>query len=242
MKIGLLVAGPLPEELVTKFGTFDSMFEHLLVKQDPGLTFQSYRVYEGLFPADAKECDGWIVTGSLHSAYEKLQWMLKLEELIRAAIASGKQIIGICFGHQIMATAMGGTVEKAPSGKWGAAVHRYQLSADVANRPSWLDKEVTAFSLQASHQDQVTVLPESGCLIAGNDFCPNGMIAYGNSGLSIQLHPELSSSIIKTMLHNRRGNAMSNEDADEALSRVNDPVDADLVAGWMVRFLRQKDM
>ena len=240
MKIGLLVAGPLPENLVQKFGTFADMFKALLTKQDPAMTFTQYQVYGDEFPVDAKACDGWIVTGSLHSAYEKLPWMLKLEALIREAIAGKQPVIGICFGHQIMATAMGGTVEKAPSGKWGAAVHTYQIGVDAKDRPQWMGEGTDSFSLQASHQDQVTVLPESGCLIAGNAFCPNGMIAYGDSGLSMQLHPELESGIIEVMLHQRRGDAMSEEDADVALAHVHDKVDAEKVAEWMVRFFRQK--
>nr|WP_321982623.1 gamma-glutamyl-gamma-aminobutyrate hydrolase family protein [uncultured Cohaesibacter sp.] len=239
MKIGLLVAGPLPQDLVKQFGTFDDMFEALLIKQEPSLTFASYDVYENNFPADAKDCDGWIVTGSLHSAYEKLPWMLRLEAFIREAISTGQPTIGICFGHQIMATAMGGVVEKAPSGKWGAAVHTYKISMDGRERPAWMSGDGETFALQASHQDQVTVLPESGCLIAGNAFCPNGMIAYGKAGLSLQLHPELSSGIVETMLHKRRGTAMTEQDADVALSHVNDPVDADCVAQWMIEFFHQ---
>ena len=239
MKIGLLVAGPVPDDLVSRFGTFDDMFKALLSKQDPSLTFASYDVYEGKFPADTKECDGWIVTGSLHSAYEKLPWMLSLEAFIREAISSGQPTIGICFGHQIMATAMGGVVEKAPSGKWGAAVHTYKIALDAKDRPAWMGEDAETISLQASHQDQVTVLPESGCLIAGNEFCPNGMIAYGKAGLSLQLHPELSSGIVETLLHKRRGTGMTEQDADVALSHVNDPVDADRVAQWMVQFFHQ---
>nr|WP_321457490.1 gamma-glutamyl-gamma-aminobutyrate hydrolase family protein [uncultured Cohaesibacter sp.] len=239
MIIGILVAGPLPDDIAAKFGTFDTMFKDLLLKQDPELTFKKYLVYEDEFPASAKECEGWIVTGSLHSAYEKLPWMLTLEALIRDAIAAKTPTIGICFGHQIMATAMGGTVQKAPSGKWGAAVHRYNVYQDGDDRPGWLDEGVEEFSLQASHQDQVTVLPESGCLLAGNDFCPNGMIAYGNAGLSMQLHPELSSENVKTMLLKRRGHEMSVDDADEALAHVEDPVDSARVAKWMVRFFKQ---
>ncbi len=237
MKIGILVAGPLPEDLVKAYGTFDDMFRELLLKQDPDLTFQSYDVFKDAFPTDTGECDGWIVTGSLHSAYEKLPWMLRLEAFIRDAIAANSPIVGICFGHQIMATAMGGVVEKAPSGKWGAAVHHYKVDAD--KRPQWMDAENDEFALQASHQDQVTVLPESGCLIAGNSFCPNGMIAYGQSGLSMQLHPELSAPLIETLLKQRRGLSMTEEDADTALSHVHDAVDADRVAKWIVRFFRQ---
>ncbi|WP_316859640.1 gamma-glutamyl-gamma-aminobutyrate hydrolase family protein [uncultured Cohaesibacter sp.] len=239
MKIGILVAGPLPDELIKQFGTFDDMFKALLAKQDPKLDFASYQVFEQQFPENEYECDGWIVTGSLHSAYEQLDWMLRLEELIRKAIENDRPIIGICFGHQIMATAMGGRVEKAPSGKWGAAVHNYALVIDPKERPEWMDGTADHFSLQASHQDQVTRLPDGACLLGGNDFCPNGFIAYGTSGMSMQLHPELSSGIITTMLHKRRGEQMSEEDADFAISHANDPVDADMVGQWMVNFFRQ---
>ena len=159
--------------------------------------------------------------------------MLTLEALIRDAIAAKTPTIGICLDTRSWQLL------------WAARFKRHRLvngellfiairsiKMVMIVRDGWM-KGLKSFSLQASHQDQVTVLPESGCLLAGNDFCPNGMIAYGNAGLSMQLHPELSSENVKTMLLKRRGHEMSVDDADEALAHVEDPLTRQgLLNGW----------
>lgn len=238
MKIGILVTGPLSDEQKARHGTLPDMFVDLLSPLDPDLTHEAYAVHEGEFPADRHCCDGWIVTGSVHSAYEQLPWMLKLEAFIRDCIESGPAIVGICFGHQIMATAMGGVVRKQAQGLWGAAVQTYRLALDEEDRPGWMQGTGEGISLQASHQDQVTGLPPGAKLLGGNDFCPFGILGYGEHGLSMQLHPELRADFIESLLRARKGQTMSTGQVDEALQRVHMPVDDRLVAGWIMAFLR----
>ena len=239
MKIGILVTAFLSDEQVVRFGDLPSMFVALLSLQDEGVEYVTYNVCLDDFPSSPDVCDGWLITGSYHSAYERLPWMLKLEEFIRNALSSDVPMVGICFGHQIMAQAMGGVVAREANGKWGLAVHDYSLILNEGSRPSWMEGAASHFALQASHQDQVVVLPETAERIGGNDFCPNGLLLYGNTGLSMQLHPELSADFITTLISKRRGESMDDVDADDAASRVNDPVDDQLVARWIVNFLKE---
>lgn len=240
MEIGILVAGPLSEEQKSRFGTLSDMFEDLLADADADLGFVSYDVYEDDFPESPTSCDGWIITGSVHSAYENLPWMQTLEFFIRQTLAQNIPMVGICFGHQIMAKAMGGTVKKEGQGLWGAAVHDYELDITSHPRPEWMSGDKTTLSLQASHQDQVIDLPPTATRLGGNAFCPNGMLAYGTSGLSMQLHPELSNDFIRSLIEKRYGQQMKAEQAEEALARVDLPVDDTLVAGWIANFFHLK--
>ena len=86
----------------------------------------------------------------------------------------------------------------------------------------------------------MVTLPPGSERLGGNDFCPNGIIAYGQHGLSMQLHPELSSAFIESIFKQKRGEVMPEEQVDEALSRVNDPVDDARAAAWIVHFMRHR--
>lgn len=238
MKIGILATSALNEDLSARFGDLPSMFENLLSPQDQALTFETFLVCAGEMPPSSDHCDAWLVTGSPNSAYERLPWMLELEAFIRTTLAADIPMVGICFGHQIMAQAMGGTVAKEANGKWGMSVQDYALMLDGDERPGWLNGQASSFALQASHQDQVIALPQDAKRLAGNDFCPNGMVLYGKSGLSMQLHPELPADFIAFLIENRRGTAIDDADADAAALRVADPVDDQLVAGWIVKFMK----
>ena len=238
MKIGILATSALKEDLAARYGDLPSMFAELLTPQDASLAFETFNVFQGDMPPKPDACDAWLVTGAPESAYDRLPWMLVLEDFIRATLAADIPMVGICFGHQIMAQALGGTVAKEANGKWGMAVNGYSLYLEGEERPDWMDGQASQFALQASHQDQVIELPEGAKRIAGNDFCPNGMLLYGKSGLSMQLHPELPADFISFLIENRRGDSMNDEDADKAAKQVADPVDDQLVARWIVNFMK----
>ena len=137
MKIGILTADRLSDELVDQFGPMPDMFERLLLSADDQLEFESFDVYLDDFPCGPAQCDAWIITGSTHSAFEELPWIIRLKAFVREVLGAGVPMVGICFGHQLMAEAMGGKVEREPNGNWGAAVHNYQINAN-GPRPYWM--------------------------------------------------------------------------------------------------------
>ena len=108
--IGILTTGHTPDELLADYGTFADMFATLL--GDFAFTFKRFTVVEGEFPASPDDADGWIVTGSKHGVYEDLAWIRRLEDFIRQTHAAQVPMVGICFGHQVMAKALGGTSKK----------------------------------------------------------------------------------------------------------------------------------
>ncbi len=81
MKIGILQTGHAPEPLERSFGDYDLMFQQLLDGND--FEFVTYAVADDVFPDSASDCDGWVITGSRHGAYEDHPWIPKLEQLIR---------------------------------------------------------------------------------------------------------------------------------------------------------------
>ncbi len=127
MLIGILQTGLVPDVLHSEMGDYPDMFMRIL--DGNGFTFRTYRVVEGEFPASVTECDGWLITGSRHGAYEDLPWIPVLEQFIRDSFAAHVPMVGVCFGHQIIAQAMGGKVEKFAGG-WAVGAQDYDFEGE----------------------------------------------------------------------------------------------------------------
>lgn len=180
MKIGILMCGHTRPEVEDAHGDFDAMFMELLGGY--GFTFDVFDVEHMQFPDSIAACDGWLLTGSKHGAYEDHPFIPPLEDFIRAARDASVPMVGICFGHQIVAQALGGKVEKFPGG-WGLGRSPYQIDG------------LGQVYLTAWHQDQVTELPKGARVIGKSDFCRYAALAYGDRILTVQPHPEFSGEI-----------------------------------------------
>lgn len=167
------------------------------------------------------------MTGSRHGAYDDLDWIPTLEEFIRKTYAAGVPIIGICFGHQVIAQALGGKVEKF-SGGWSVGHTDYAHGGENEK------------SLMAMHQDQVTELPKEATVIASNEFCANAGLAYKGNALSFQPHPEFTPEFTEELIRIRAGTIVPQELADAALERINDPHHSNEIADQMAEFFKQR--
>ncbi|AKS46143.1 GMP synthase-Glutamine amidotransferase [Octadecabacter temperatus] len=190
MKIGILRTGQTLPEINANHGEMDDLFVNLLADDD--FTFQSYAVLNDDFPGTVTDCDAWLITGSASSAYENLPWIARLEDFIRTAKDAHVPMVGICFGHQIMAQALGGKVEKSDKG-WGLGPHDYTFDG--------IDTPVT---INAWHQDQVTALPDGAQTVGRSTFCEHAAISYGKVGYSVQAHPEFNNDFISELIELRR--------------------------------------
>lgn len=221
MKIGILQTGLVPKELAENFGEYPKMFEALL--DGYGFTFTSYKVVGNEFPVSEDECNGWLITGSKHGVYEDHPWIPPLEELIRKIYVKSMPLVGVCFGHQIMAQALGGKVEKF-GGQWGIGQHAYS------------HEDGSTSTLLAVHQDQVIELPPEARVTASSDFCKYAGLAYKNNAISIQPHPEFTSTFVEKLIDERRGTVIPEEQAAPALVDLHRPNDTPKFARQIAEF------
>ncbi|MCB9993633.1 MAG: type 1 glutamine amidotransferase [Hyphomicrobiaceae bacterium] len=216
MRIGILETGRPPDELIGKFGSYADMVANWLkpVSEDIAV----FDIQAGAMPESTDQADLWTITGSRCAVYEPHPWIAPLEDFVRKVRADGGKMFGICFGHQIMARAFGGRVEKSGKG-WGLGVHSYE----TLNWPSALQPQPARLSMQTFHQDQVTVPPEDGIVIGRSDFCPYAALHYPGFGMSVQGHPEFLSDYARDLLAFRRGVTLPPDTVDEALPTVDLP-------------------
>ena len=223
MKLAILETGRPPGDLAERFGDYPAMFAGLLGE---GFEIESFDVSGGRLPDPAAH-DAVLITGSPAGVYDPLPWIEPLSGYIRAAKDS--RMVGICFGHQVMAEALGGHVEKSNKG-WGAGLHRYS----VVRAEPWMDR-VGEIAIPASHQDQVMVRPPNTEVVAASDFTPFAALAWTDRpAISFQFHPEFSPDFAKALIERRYDIV---PDPGAAIASLDAPNDNPRVAGWIRRFL-----
>ena len=223
MKVAVLETGRPPGNLAEEFGDYPAMFADLL---GPGFEIESFDVQAGKLPNPAAH-SAYMITGSPAGVYEPLPWIEPLQQFIREA--SHAKMIGICFGHQVMAEALGGRVEKSGKG-WGAGLHTYTV---VRSEP-WIDTAGT-IAIPASHQDQVIVQPPRTNVVAASDFTPFAALAWSDRpAISFQFHPEFSPAFAKVLIEKRYDTVPNPDAAIASLDGLNDNA---VVAHWIRNFL-----
>ena len=223
MNLAILETGAPPEPLIAEFGRYPAMFEDLL-----GLEATTYDVAAGALPPDVGRHDAYLITGAAAGVYDDLPWIPKLTAFLRAAKGRAR-LIGICFGHQVMAEAFGGHVEKSARG-WGVGLHAYP----IVQREPWMD-DAALVSVPASHQDQVVVAPPQADVIASSLFTPYAGFAWRDQpAISFQFHPEFSPAYAKALIEQRYDRT---PDPDAAIASLDAPNDNQRVGGWIRRFL-----
>lgn len=227
MRIGILKTGRPPKPAIERFGTYPDMFARLL---GPDYEYRTYAADEGVLPAEPGQCDAYIVTGSAAGVYDPEPWIADAKAWLQAA-RGRTALVGVCFGHQLMAEAFGGRVIKSPKG-WGVGEHEYEV---LRPRP-WMD-HTQSIRLPASHQDQVVELPPGAEIFAASEFTPMGALDYGDRAMSIQLHPEFEPDYAVALIEHRRGAPYTPEQADAAIHTYGRPDDRSRVAGWIRNFL-----
>ena len=231
MLIGILQTGDTPDELKAQYQGYADMFVRMFQQASDDFSFRIYRVCEQQLPATVQECDGWLITGSKFSAYDELPWIEPLKAFTREIYAAKLPLIGVCFGHQLIAAALGGRVEKSVKG-WGLGLDTYTLKG--ASKPFDGPAQLHVF-----HQDQVVELPPNAEVYASSDFCQYAGLHIGDKVLTVQAHPEFPDSYNRDLLAVRRGGVLSDSEVDAAtaqLQQAHGQIDSQQFGQWMAGF------
>ncbi|MEY2571426.1 MAG: hypothetical protein QOE63_1776 [Acidimicrobiaceae bacterium] len=219
MRVGLLMCDHVDGRFRAIAGDYDDMFGALFSDLD----LVPYDAVGGVLPKAADDCDAWLLTGSRHSAYDDEPWISALSAFVRDLHVAGAPTVGICFGHQLLAHALGGRVERAASG-WGVGAHAIERSADLEWR------------LLFMHQDQVVALPDDGVVLGSTDHCPVAALQIGPSMVGVQAHPEFSADYERALL-DLRVERIGEAKVAAARASLDAPTDERAAASWLAAFM-----
>ena len=231
MKLTIIQTGDVPAPLRQKFGPYRAMFETMFDGTGQGFSYEMVAVSDGAPLPDPAGLEGIVITGSAAGVYDQLAWLDPLRAFIRAAYGKRTPMLGVCFGHQIMADALGGDVRKSDKG-WGLGRHSYGVRA----RPDFMRTAPSALAVACSHQDQVIVPPREAEVILASDFTPNAGLVYRNgAAMSVQPHPEFADDYAVALAELRRGSA-PDPLIDKALASMGTASNSRDMAGYIGQF------
>lgn len=233
MKITIVQTGDVPAPLRSDFGPYHTMFERMFDSTGVSFTYEMVSVEGNSLLPDPSRLEGIVITGSAAGVYEDHAWLPPLRDFIRKAYAAQTPMLGICFGHQIMADALGGDVRKSEKG-WGLGRHTYR----VTSRPAFMTEAPETLCVACSHQDQVLVPPADAEVILTSEFTPNAGLFYkAGNALSFQAHPEFLDDYALALVELRRGYAPESV-VDRGANSFAETSDSARLAGYIGEFFR----
>jgi len=233
LHLGILQTDHVLTEFQETHGDYTDMFHGLFKSVSDEVVFTDYDVQ--LAVPDSLDCDAYVITGSRHSVYEDLPWIPDLVEFVRKILADQRQVIGICFGHQLIAHYFGGRTEASERG-WGVGVH----ASEVLGQYPWMQSPRDQISLLCSHKDQVTALPTGAKLFLRSEFCPMAGYVIADQVVTVQGHPEFNKAYSGALLNKRR-DILGESVFQQGVESLTQATDDELFARWLLKFAQGGD-
>lgn len=228
-RLGILACDRVWEPLRSVHGDYAELYSGLLRRGGGAFEPVEYAAWAGELPASPRVCDAWLISGSRASVFETAPWIENTADFVRATHAARVPQLGICFGHQLLAQALGGRTERAATG-WGLGnVEVRMLSAAGNALPPRL-------RLHVAHQDQVTLLPPGAERLAEAAHCENVMFKLEDHVLGVQPHPEFSAALMRDITQ-EKSLAVPDAVRAAALASLDEPADSALLGPWLADFL-----
>jgi GMP synthase-like glutamine amidotransferase len=230
LRICILETDTLTPDLADPYQSYGAMFIRLFSQVPEPVECSVFNVVEGHYPTDETRYDAYLITGSKADSFGSDPWIQRLKKYVQERYHRGDKLLGICFGHQLLALALGGVAERARVG-WGIGLQRF----DVTQGFSWQRPTAQEITLLVSHQDQVTALPPAAQCLASSEYCPNAAFVMGDQVLCFQGHPEFVADYAHRLLIKREA-LFSAEQYQTALNSLEQPHQGELIAQWMLNF------
>ena len=232
MHLALLMTNTDESEFAQRHPKDEEKFSILIKQVRPDWEVTSFSVKDGVFPEDILAYDGVMITGSPASVLDYEPWMVRLLEEIRVAYAAGKPIFGACFGHQAIALALGGKVERNEAG-WGFGL----IEMSVVDRMPWLSDQGTILQYGA-HIEHVTEMPKGAKLLFASDHCPVAGFAIVDKVYTTQNHPEMTPEFVAALIE-EYADKMDADVIVQARASLSQEADTVYFANSIVDFFEQ---
>jgi len=216
LRILVLVAGNPVSGVAARRGHYDRFIRDATGDAWPGRWDAHDLRARGPLPGP-RDADAFVITGSSSSVTERAPWMLRAEELVRGIASARVPLLGICFGHQMIAQALGGEVRKNPLGREIGTLRLDRVADDALFRGL-----PRAFDVNGTHVDAVARLPAGGEVLATTSLDPVAAFRVGDTVRAVQFHPEFDADVMRGYLE-ARADLVRGEggDPDALLERVH---------------------
>lgn len=232
LHIAVLLTNDDTSPFAAQFPNDGQKVVQLLQPLRPNWSFEVLPVKDGVLPSGPEAFDGYVITGSPASVNDDaLPWVGHLLDFIRAVDAARQPLIGLCFGHQAVARALGGQVARHAAG-WGLGTEHTHWQAE---RP-WMQPAQITTTLMAAHNEQVTRMPEGAECLGGSEFCPIGSMQIGLHIWTTQYHPEMPLVFMQALL-GYLADKLDTHTLTRAHASLQQAVDVPLFGQWMAQFI-----